>query len=211
VIARALCCALALAASAAVAQPVPVAEPPAATSAPPPPPEEPAHPTRSFNLLARLPRITAELVFGGISGAGVAFGGYQLGCALSDPNITSCGPSGTYGAIGGFALGVPIGVMLGGTLLDGDGAVLSTAFGTLLGVAGALGGLYYLQFFPDFNPTPLIALPLAFAVVGYELSSHDSRTAAQAEARGKHLSLRILPTAAFTRGGAAFGVSLLLL
>lgn len=209
-IARAACCALALAASAAVAQPFPTEEPPA-TAAEPPPPDAAAGATHGVNLLARLPRIAAELVAGGVSGVGVAYGGYQLGCALSDPTISSCGPSGTYGAIGGFALGVPIGVMLGGTLLDGDGAVLSTAFGTLLGMAGALGGLYYAQIlFPDLNPVPLVALPLVFAVVGYELSSHDSRSAAQAEARGKRLSLRILPTAAFTRGGAAFGVTMLL-
>jgi hypothetical protein len=208
VIRRSACCALALAASAAVAQPLPVDEAPAALSAPPPPPDRSTH---SFNLLARIPRITVELVVGAASGLGVAYGGYQLGCALSDPTLSSCGPSGTYGAIGGFGLGVPIGVMLGGTLLDGDGAVLSTAFGTLLGMAGALGGLYYAQIlFPDANPVPLIALPLVLAVVGYELSSHDSRTAAQAETRGKHLSWRILPTAAFTRSGATFGVSLLL-
>jgi len=210
VIRRSACCALALAASAAVAQPLPSGEatPPAVVSAPPPAPD---HSTRSFNLLARIPRITVELVAGAASGLGVAYGGYQLGCALSDPTLSTCGQSGTYGAIGGFALGVPIGVMLGGTLLDGDGAVLSTAFGTLLGMAGALGGLYYAQIlFPDVNPVPLIALPLVLAVVGYELSSHDSRTAAQAETRGKHLSWRILPMAAFTRSGATFGVSLLL-
>jgi len=207
VIARSLCCALALAAASAVAQPLPT-EPP--ETAPASSPEAP-HPTRTFNPWVRIPRITAELVVGAVSAVGVAYGGYQLGCALSDPNISSCGPAGTYGAIGGFALGVPIGVMLGGSLLDGDGAVLSTAFGTLLGMAGALGGLYYLQILiPDFNPLPLIALPLVFAVVGYELSSHDSRSAAQAEARGKRLSLRILPTAAFTRGGAAFGISMIL-
>ncbi|HEU4758986.1 MAG TPA: hypothetical protein VFT91_03290, partial [Dehalococcoidia bacterium] len=96
-------------------------------------------------------------------------------------------------------------------VLDGDGAVLPTAFGTGLGVVAAIGGAYFLQVgAPDANPAPLIVLPLAFAVVGYELSSHDSRTAAQAEARGKRLSFRIAPSAAFTRGGAAFGVSMLL-
>jgi hypothetical protein len=199
--------ALALAASSAVAQPFPTQEPPAA--APAPPPDAPA---RAFTPLIRIPRITAELVVGGASALGVAYGGYQLGCALSgDPYGASCGATGTLGALSGFALGIPIGVMLGGSLLDGDGAITSTALGTLLGVAAGLGGLYYIQVLaPEANPLPLALLPLAFAVVGYELSSHDSRTATQAEARGKHFSLRITPTAAFTHHGAAFGVSLLL-
>ncbi|HEY8208499.1 MAG TPA: hypothetical protein VIG99_13505 [Myxococcaceae bacterium] len=195
---------LALAAGAAGAQPHPAPDPFA--------PKEPVErPAPTFDLVRRLPRITAELLLGGGSALGMAYGGYQLGCSLSsDPVTTACGQYGAYGAVSGFALGIPIGVMLGGALADGDGWLLSTVFGTGLGMATALGVSYLLRETPGLNPLPLLLLPLTFAVAGYELTSHDSRAAAQAEARGRRLALRVLPMAAVTPGGAALGLTVLL-
>lgn len=204
---RSLLCTLALAATAAAAQqPSPASDPFA------PQPHPPESPSQSFDLIRRFPRITTELVLGGVSAVGMAYGGYQLGCALStEPPIGSvCGQYGAYGAVAGFALGIPIGVMLGGALLDGDGALLSTVFGTGLGMATALGISFALRDSPGVNPLPLLLIPMAFAVIGYELTSHDSRAAAQAEARGKRLAFRIAPMAAFTPGGASLGLTVLL-
>jgi hypothetical protein len=202
---RPLACALALAAGTAGAQPVPASDPFAPT-------EPLERPPPSFDLVRRFPRFVAETALGGGSAIGMAYAGYQLGCALStDPfNGSACGQYGAYGAVAGFALGVPIGVMLGGALLDGDGAVLSTVFGTGLGMATALGTSYLLRDVPGINPVPLLLFPLGFAVIAYELTSHDSRAAAQAEARGKHLAFRITPMAAVTPRGAALGLTVLL-
>ena len=200
---RSLLCTLALAAATtAAAQP---AQDPFA-----PVPNPPAEPAQSFDLVRRLPRMTAELVLGSASALGMAYGGYQLACSISsDPTTFACGQYGTYGAVAGFALGLPIGVMLGGALVDGDGAVLATVFGTGLGMAAALGAAYFLVDVPGVNPIPFLLLPLGLAVAGYELTSHDSRAAAQAAARGKHASLQIAPTATFTPGGAALGLIVL--
>lgn len=161
-------------------------------------------PVRASSPIQRIPRITAELVLGGASAAGMAYGGFQLGCALSDASIGSpgCATAGFYGGVTGFSLGIPIGVMLGGALLDGDGAVAPTILGAGLGLAAMVGALVWIKGnAPDVNPTPLVALPLVLAVIGYELSSHDSRSAAQAEAKGRRTALLVVPSAAIVRDG----------
>ncbi|HVE81245.1 MAG TPA: hypothetical protein VND93_00290 [Myxococcales bacterium] len=200
-----------LAMAAAVLAATAVAAEPATVPSPPPAPIR-ARPVRAGNPLQRIPRVTLEVVLGTASAAGMAFGGYQLGCAISGSDYTTaanCGNPGIYGAGAGLALGIPLGVMLGGALLDGDGGLAPTLFGAGFGVAAMVGGLLFLQrSAPDLNPAPLVVLPLAFAVVGYELSSHDSRAAAQAEAKGKRASLLIVPGA--IRGGAAVSVLVLL-
>jgi hypothetical protein len=158
----------------------------------------------------RIPRIGLEIILGSASGVGMAYGGYLLGCSV----YGSSGPGGCattaggLGALAGFTLGVPLGVMLGGAMLDGDGGALPTFLGTGLGVAAMIGGSIYLAQFSSPLPAPsiaLLALPVVLGVAGYELTSHDSRTAAQAESRGRRASLMVVPTA--VRDG--FGVAVL--
>lgn len=166
-------------------------------------------PSRAGSPAQRIPRIGLELVLGTASGAGMAYGGFLLGCSLSGGASNSgCPGSGATGAIAGLALGAPLGVMLGGALLDGDGEALPTFFGTGVGVAAMVGGFLFLTRISapvtTYSPV-LLALPLVAGILGYELSSHDSRTAAQAEARSRRASWMIVPTA--TRDG--FGVAVL--
>jgi len=180
---------------------------------PPPPPAAAERPIRPMNPLHRVPRISVELLLGGASALGLAYGGWQLGCALGGGGFGSsnCVIAGFYGGAAGLTLGIPIGVMLGGALLDGDGAILPTIFGTGLGVITTLGVLFVMATIaPGVDPAPALVIPLVFGVVGYELSSHDSRAAWQAESRGKRLSLRIAPSAAVTRAGASFGLLMVL-
>jgi hypothetical protein len=165
--------------------------------------------TRPGSPLQRIPRIGVELVLGAAGGAGMAYGGFLLGCSLEEgpAGAPPCSRFGGPGALAGLALGAPLGVMLGGALLDGDGGVLPTFLGTAAGMAAMFGGFWLLNHY-SLQPTPLapalLALPVLLGVVGYELTSHDSRTAAQAEGRGRRGSLTLVPTA--SRDG--FGVVL---
>jgi hypothetical protein len=119
-------------------------------------------------------RIATGLLFGaGLGAAGALIGGL-IGSAANHPEFASPFGSTWVGAAAGFAVGAPIGVMLSGQLFDGDGSLWATLLGEALGAGvsvliGLSGG--------GQESIPLFALlPLAGAVLGYELTSPSSRT-----------------------------------
>ncbi len=120
---------------------------------------------------SRLPRIAMGLLLGAGAGTigGVA-GGFIGGAALTPDALQPLGRA-WAGAAAGFALLMPVGVLLAGHFFDGDGKWWATVLGDVAGLAvGALA-----VFLGGAETTPLLfALPLAGSVVGYEATSNAS-------------------------------------
>jgi len=97
------------------------------------------------------------------------------------------------GASIGFALGLPLGVMLAGWLFDGDGAWWATILGDLAGLAAGAGA----ALLGGSEGVPLLfAFPLAGAVLGYETSSSPSRSRPS-----------VTPVARLGPGGGSLGLA----
>jgi hypothetical protein len=184
------------------------------------PPSEPAgqepKPSVSTEALPRrdaalppedpVPRVAVEVVggiAGGVVGGAVGLGvGYLLGAPTVGCN-NECQITALVGGAAGMALGMPAGAWLGGRVMDGQGRFLATAAGSAVGWGGALLGTLLLG---DDNETlalVLLALPVAGASVGYELSHSAARRAAAAE---EEPPVRVVPVAGFGERGARLGL-----
>jgi hypothetical protein len=151
-----------------------------------------------------VPRVALEVV-GGIAG-GVVGGGVGLGAGylLGAPTVgcsNECQVTALVGGFAGVVLGIPAGAWLGGGLMGGEGRFLATAAGSAVGWGGALLGTLLLG---DDNETlalVLLALPVAGATVGYELSHSAQRRAATEEP-----AVRVVPVAGFGARGPRLGL-----
>jgi hypothetical protein len=136
-------------------------------------------------------RIGMSLLFGAASGAALGLAGGAVGAAAIPADSVRPLSHTWLGAGLGFAIGAPLGVLLSGWLFDGDGAWWAAVLGDLAGLAAGaaatlLGG-------PQGTPL-MFALPLGGSVLGYEFSSHASRTA-------------VVPVVSLGPGGGSLGLA----
>jgi hypothetical protein len=123
-------------------------------------------------------RIAAE-AGGGIVGGGVGgLAGGLLGAATCGENGLGCIGPAVVGMAVGAAGGMGFGTWVGGNIADGNGGIGYTYLGELGGLLVLLiGGGIIAEL--DGEPPPaltallVIGLPLAGAVIGYELSHDD--------------------------------------
>jgi hypothetical protein len=151
---------------------LPAAPPAAGTVAgpqvrPPPGTVQAAEPPSSN---PRLLRAGVSLLLGAALGTASAVAGGFIGGEYLRPGVTPIGNIMTGGAIG-FALGVPVGVLISGALLRGNApwyaAIVGDLIGAALGAAAvALGG-------PE-AMAAAFTLPLFGAVIGSEVASDDA-------------------------------------
>ena len=182
--------------------------PPWAASNAPPPLVIPRQPQ------SRTERILIEA--GGGVGAGVVLGvgglyiGFLAGAvaATDSRGRTSAErflAAGAYGGAVGAALGVPIGVYLVGNNFNGNGGFGWTVLGSLAGGAVTFGLVAIADQAEISAAVPLVAgivLPVAGAVLGYELSSDaDSRGPPRRPAQPT-----VMPTVTTVAHGAALGL-----
>lgn len=122
----------------------------------------------------RMKRVGLSLAFGAISGA--AFGAACGLITLAIGARSQAYPMGNAwtGAAVGFVAGVPAGVALAGLLFEGNGKWWAAILGDL---AGALIGLGAVAFGGPDGGAALFTLPLAGAVLAYELTSDANRSA----------------------------------
>jgi hypothetical protein len=166
----------------------------ATTAAPLKPP-----PSRGIRALGE-----AGLGFAGglVVGFAGALLGVGIGAASNDPWAALGG--GVLGALVGATAGIPLGVMIGGKLMDGNGSLLATIGGEAVGILLSIGLTALSR--DGAGAVSFLILPVAGAVLGYELTSDDSASGAAAEKRGlRSLRPTIAPTA---EGKPAFGLSL---
>lgn len=155
-------------------------------------------------------RISGETIGGalvGSSGLALGFlGGFLLADSVSC-GFDDCNPGRRLtlgvGAVG-LGLGAASGVYLAGALMNARGRYLPTLLGGLAGagVPLAVSGLTG----ADVESAPILisflALPVAGAILGYELSNPLSRQRSVSTA-----STAVLPTVALTPGGGALGLA----
>jgi len=155
---------------------------------------------------SRALRISAELALGaaGMFGGGLA--GLAIGAAACDTNASDTewfpclGPMVVGGGIGAMT-GTPLAIWLGGTALDGNGGVGWTLLGSTAGflawaaVAAAAEG--------EAGAWVGLALPLIGSVLGFELTSDASASAAETARTRTHVSASLAPR----RGGATLSLS----
>lgn len=161
-------------------------------------------------------RILAEVGGGLVSSAvlgiagGLTGGLLCLGTARDDLDKLICLIPAGLGALAGTALGFPLGVWWAGDAVGGNGYLLATFAG---GLVGALAGGVVLgvasarasregRSVPGLAAASLPLLGMAGCIVGYELSQHEPRRWA---ARGGGLQ----PLLAVTPSGAMLGLSAL--
>lgn len=154
---------------------------------------------RSVRALAEFGIGLGSAFVGALAGGTIGLG---LGLGTGDPFAASI--IAVLGGFGGWLIGLPIGVTIGGNMLDGNGAWWAAVLGE---VAGFLA--FVLVANTVFNPGVVLfsflALPTAGAVVGYELSSDPSARAAEAQQTGVQ-SMR--PVIIPSDNGTAFGFGL---
>jgi hypothetical protein len=180
------------------AKPASAAEIPQLHDNAPPPVLRKRTPPRPVRALAE-----AGLGFGAGIVVGAAAGALGFGIGLASGDIFVAAILGSFGLFGGWLGGIPLGVVLGGKLMDGNGSVLATIGGEAIGLVASLA---LTAATPDGGgAVSVLVLPLAGAIAGYELTSDAS--ASQAAAQKGLQSLR--PTITRTREGKpAFGLSL---
>lgn len=111
------------------------------------------------------------LIGAGLGTIGAVTGGFIGPRTIANEAVLPLG-NGWTGAAIGWAIAVPLGVVLSGRLFDGDGSFWATLLGDVLGAAVGVAGVV----FGGTDGTPLLfALPLGGAVIGYEATSHPSR------------------------------------
>lgn len=128
-------------------------------------PEQPPTAAPEEDTTGRLTRLGLGALGAAVVGTGVGLG---LGFAVPGPSVSPLGPRWTMGAVG-FAVGAPVGLLVAQWLLGGKGAWWAAIAGDVLGFA--LGGLVsWATGGPEGIPLAFV-LPLAGALLGYELSS----------------------------------------
>lgn len=108
---------------------------------------------------------------GGLVGAGVGF-------ALAGDGFAAAILA-SIGALSGWVAGIPVGVVIAGRAMQGNGKVWAVILGEVVGfmAAGALTEVYYGSgAFNDIPPALMVGLlPPIGAAIGYELTSDASR------------------------------------
>lgn len=175
-------------AGAAVLQPGPIANAPLQPSAQP----GPAAPS-AVNTVAEPKNRSLRLGMSLMLGLGTGLGGAVAGSVLlpgrSGPTgFAPIGPQWAGAAIGWTAL-VPLGVLLGGALFDGEGTLWGALVGDLAGAA--IGAVSVLAGETDALPL-MFALPLGGSILGYEATAPTARPT-------------LAPTAMVGRDAAKFG------
>ncbi|WNG18270.1 hypothetical protein [Cystobacter fuscus] len=141
-------------------------------------------------------------IAGGLTGGLLCLGGAQ-----DDFDALLCLIPAGLGALAGTALGFPLGVWWAGDAVGGDGSLLATFAGGLVGtlVGGMVLGVAAVRASSDGGSVPALttaSLPLlsvAGCIAGYELSQREPRRWA---ARGG-----LQPLLAVTPSGAVLGLS----
>jgi hypothetical protein len=168
---------------------------PSVASAQTPPPDctilpQPSSPCAMSGRRAatiRLARVGVEVILAALLGGAVGATGAYVGLNVDLANGNESGVGLALGASFGVALGVAPGVWLGGLAMGGDGS-----FGwTLLGAAGGTA-ISAAILAVDSKPGLLFlgaTIPIASAILTYELSSHTKKPskAATPSATGKIL------------------------
>lgn len=106
-----------------------------------------------------------------------------------------------FGVAAGWVVGIPLGVMLAGRALDGNGKVWGAILGMLAGnlAAGVMSGAFAAAA-PAIGAFAVFTFPAIGSAIGYELTSDPSRRAAEARQRGIG-SLELVPFVAPTSDG----------
>ncbi len=135
---------------------------------------------------------------GGLAGAAVfglvgVLAGAGIGAAAAPDSFAPL-IGGVFGGIGGLAIGLPVGVIFTGNLLDGNGKWYAVIAGEALGILAGVGTTAACYGCAG-GAAMLIVLPIAGAVIGYEITSDASAYDA------KHPKLTWTPTVTPTRDG----------
>lgn len=196
-------------------EPEPSGARPGPEEAPPsePPGQEPK-PSVSTEALPRkeaaappedpVPRVALEVVGGAAGGLVGGSVGAAAGFLLSTPTMgctSECRVTVLAGGFAGVALGIPAGAWLSGRLMGGQGRFLATVAGSAVGWGGALLGTLLLGSDNETLSLVLLALPVAGASAGYELSHSARRGAASQEP-----TVRVMPVAGFGERGPRLGL-----
>ena len=159
----------------------------------------------------RLGRIGVELMMSVLAEAMGGVTGAMVGCASVEYGPQGCLLGFLIGALIGAVIGVPAGVVIGGYLMDGDGAIAATVAGGLAGVAlsAALVGLVTYNLNADttlaiVSGVGFILMPNLLAILAFELTSHQSRRYHELTTPMK---LTVVPTLGNDRVGAALALS----
>jgi hypothetical protein len=161
---------------------------------------------------SRVGRVLVEAVsgagagFGGVVLGGLAggFAGLLVGPGESDVNLMPLIGAATGAAILG-TVGLSLGVWGAGLAMDGNGGIGWTFLGSSAGVATAMLGTFASN--NGVVATALFAtLPLAGALLGYELSSSDSRRDTEAREHERHTQTMARAQIAPTFSGTSLGL-----
>jgi hypothetical protein len=154
--------------------------------------------------------VAVELVGGTTGGIAAGTVGVLVGYLLAAPTVgcDECRIVSLVGGATGLLLGIPAGTWVGGRLMGGKGRFVSAAGGSLVGWGGALLGSLLLGASSEDDTLALLllALPLAGATTGYELSHAAERRAAGPPASRTSGQLRVLPVAGMTERGPRLGL-----
>lgn len=168
-----------------------------AVTVPEPPPARLREPSLTF--MQRTTRIALELL-GASIGAGASLGvGVGLGCGLDHGRCRGDGSLPAVLALGAF--GVPAGVTLAGSLAGGNGGYGWSVLGEFGGVLLAIPIALLSERRPGFAVAAAIVLPIAGAVVGFEVSSDN------APVRPRATGMRWAPALSVSTDGAMVGAA----
>lgn len=156
-----------------------------------------------------VPRIAVEVVGGAAGGIIAGTVGLVTGYVVALPTVgcDECRVVSLVGGLTGVLLGIPSGTWMGGRLMGGRGTLLATAGGSLVGWCGALLGSILLGDSGDSDALSLalLAMPVAGATVGYELSRPSSAPATP-PAVSRPSQVHLVPVAGMTEHGARLGL-----
>lgn len=151
-------------------------------------------------------RVAAEVLMGGLLGAGGLLGGGVVGFAVAQ--AVTCGVDdcmdglGYVGAamVAGIAITAPLGVYFGGNMVGGEGLFLPALAGSL--VSGGMTALALASMSRSISPAGVLVLavsPLVGSIIGYEVSHVFVNRSRRSEAAK---GVQVLPTAGVTPSGA---------
>lgn len=118
----------------------------------------------------------AGLALGVSGGFVLGLGGLGLGIA-TDAGFATIGYM-VIGGLIGYAVGIPIGVMIAGNAMQGNGKVVAVILGEILGTVAAIAVTIPVANSGGSGAAPLLmfaTLPVLGSVLGYELTSDASR------------------------------------
>jgi len=154
-------------------------------------------------------RIGTEVLGGWAGLLGLGYAGWRVGYAADgEENSFPFRYGAVGGAFAGALLGAPLGVWGAGHAVDGNGHLLWTALGSTAGMAGAW---LFTMAGADLESTPVLAaltsLPVAGAIIAFELSSDPSRArAAERDGPDRDAGLHLAPSLVVSSDLAAAGM-----